>query len=95
MSVEVCLEIGHNLQDDESGIAVNSGSASLIICTRCNYEAWYSQDNMLHRLDGPAFQVGTYSSRWINGVRVNKNEFERHPLVIFFRLSKEYPQHLE
>jgi hypothetical protein len=46
-------------------------------------------NNELHRLDGPAFDWPD-SPRWfIAGQHLTQPQFERHPLVIFYRLSVE------
>lgn len=53
----------------------------------------------LHRLDGPAFEEkvrGRFEAfeYRIDGKFYSEEEFNNHPLVIFYRLSKEYPEHL-
>jgi hypothetical protein len=50
---------------------------------------WYINDR-LHRLDGPAYEGRTGMKEWwINGKPLIQQQFERHPLVIFYRLCKK------
>jgi hypothetical protein len=45
----------------------------------------------LHRLDGPAVMWLDGAEAWyIHGVQLSKEEFDRHPLVIFHRLCREH-----
>lgn len=53
-------------------------------------EIWYCE-GLIHRLDGPATSSGYF---FIQGVAYSKEEFNSHPLVLFYRLSKEHPEHL-
>jgi hypothetical protein len=46
-------------------------------------------DGKLHRLDGHAIEWYSYKEWWIDGVELTQQEFERHPLVVFYRLSEE------
>jgi hypothetical protein len=46
-------------------------------------------DGHFHRLDGPAYEgVNGFKGWWINDKELTKEQFEQHPLVIFYRLSK-------
>jgi hypothetical protein len=50
-------------------------------------EAWYVNDK-LHRLDGPAIAESNIQQRWyIDGEKLSKEQFDQHPLVIFYRLT--------
>jgi hypothetical protein len=45
----------------------------------------------LHRLDGPAVEFADgYKIWWIVGKKFTKKAFEKHPLVIFYRLSTNH-----
>jgi hypothetical protein len=53
------------------------------------YKSWWV-NGRLHRLDGPAVErPDGYKEWWINHWCLLENEFENHPLVIFYRLSRE------
>lgn len=44
---------------------------------------------VLHRLDGPAIEYADGSKRWcIDGNELTEEEFNKHPLVIEYRLGK-------
>jgi hypothetical protein len=46
-------------------------------------------DDKLHRLDGPAMEwAGGDNSWWVNYEKLTKEQFDRHPLVVFHRLTK-------
>jgi hypothetical protein len=51
-------------------------------------KSWYI-DGELHRLDGPAVEWGGGKSWYINAERLTEEQFERHSLVVFYRLCKE------
>jgi hypothetical protein len=53
---------------------------------------WYI-NGARHRLDGPAVEIGRYAGYrewWVNGIELEQHEFDQHPLVMFYRLCKEY-----
>jgi hypothetical protein len=42
-----------------------------------------------HRLDGPAIEgVAGAKEWWVNKIKLAQQEFDQHPLVIFYRLTK-------
>jgi hypothetical protein len=46
-------------------------------------------NNRWHRLDGPAIEGSPGMTEWyIKGVALTQEEFEQHPLVVFYRLCK-------
>jgi hypothetical protein len=50
---------------------------------------WWVDCNR-HRLDGPAVEWSSGGSQWwVNGERMMQEEFNKHPLVIFWRLAQE------
>jgi hypothetical protein len=52
------------------------------------YEAWWVNGKR-HRLDGPAMTwPDGINEWWVNGKELTQQGFERHPLVVFYRLSK-------
>jgi hypothetical protein len=55
-----------------------------------NGYAWYV-NNRLHRLDGPATEEFRNGQKdwYIMGKPLSKEQFDRHPLVIFYRLCQE------
>lgn len=57
-------------------------------------QIWFLNDK-LHRIDGPAMTRKGRDVYAINGTYYLKEEFDNHPLVIHYRLSKEYPEHLK
>jgi hypothetical protein len=43
-----------------------------------------------HRLDGPAIEFADGDREWyIKGKKLTQQQFDQHPLVIFYRLSKD------
>jgi hypothetical protein len=49
----------------------------------------YYIDGQRHRLDGPAVEwTDGLKDWWVNGRRMTREEFDKHPLVVFWRLSK-------
>jgi hypothetical protein len=52
-------------------------------------EEWWIHGK-LHRIDGPAIEYPSGRKEWwINDEEFSKEEFEKHPLVIFYRVSCE------
>jgi hypothetical protein len=52
------------------------------------FKLWYVNDKC-HRLDGPAREWSYGRCEWwIDNEPLFSEQFERHPLVIFYRLSK-------
>jgi hypothetical protein len=47
-------------------------------------------DGKLHRLDGPAIEWAGRKSWCIDAERLTEEQFNHHPLVIFYRLSLEH-----
>jgi hypothetical protein len=53
------------------------------------YRSWWI-DGRFHRLDGPAIEDPSIDDEWfVDDKPLSEDEFERHPLVIFYRLCKE------
>jgi hypothetical protein len=49
---------------------------------------WLINDK-LHRLDGPAIEYASGHKEWfIDGQNLTKEEFDKHPLVIFYSLCQ-------
>jgi hypothetical protein len=49
---------------------------------------WYI-NGKFHRLDGPAVEDDTGVKQWwVNDQNLTKEEFDKHPLVVFCRLCK-------
>jgi hypothetical protein len=62
-------------------------------------EEWWVRGSW-HRLDGPAITYNYYDENrrqthppeqrwWINDEELTQEQFDQHPLVVFYRLSKE------
>jgi hypothetical protein len=53
------------------------------------HKEWWI-NGKLHRLDGPAI-VGSDRTEewWVDGIKLTQQEFEQHPLVVFYRSTKE------
>jgi hypothetical protein len=53
-------------------------------------KAWWVNGKR-HRLDGPATELASNFKEWyVNDKELTKEEFEQHPLVVFYRLCKEH-----
>jgi hypothetical protein len=51
-------------------------------------QAWFINGKR-HRIDGPAIEHASGSKQWwVDGEELTQQQFEQHPLVIFYRLSK-------
>jgi hypothetical protein len=60
-----------------------------VICSNGAQEWWVHGKR--HRLDGPAIEgFKGYKEWYIHGVQLSKEEFDRHPLAVFHRLSLEH-----
>jgi hypothetical protein len=46
-------------------------------------------DGKCHRLDGPAITSKNYYAYYVHGIFLSEENFNKHPLVVFYRLSKE------
>jgi hypothetical protein len=56
----------------------------------CLGQSWWV-DNKLHRLDGPAIEYCSGTQElWVDNKKLTKEEFNQHPLVVFYRLSLEH-----
>jgi hypothetical protein len=44
----------------------------------------------LHRFNGPAIERHEYREWYVDGKKLTKEQFDQHPLVIFYRLCKEH-----
>jgi hypothetical protein len=55
--------------------------------TAAGAEGWFINGKH-HRLDGPAVKSKGFESWCFDGKWFSKEEFDRHPFIIFYRLSK-------
>lgn len=56
---------------------------------------YYNANGELHRLDGPAIERANGDRFWyVNGKYLSEKEFNKHPLVFDFLVSKEIDEAL-